>query len=84
MSYFNDLEKPGAFGIPNHVNVPPQHVARIFLDIIIKLSCHVFHAPPHLAANDLLSFLTMKDFMPGNFKLNQAGSDIYQWIKHSP
>ena len=29
MSSFNDLEKPGTRGIPNYVNVHPQHVAKI-------------------------------------------------------
>jgi hypothetical protein len=29
MPDFNDLEKPGTCGIPNHVNVPPQHVAKM-------------------------------------------------------
>lgn len=28
-SYFNGLEKPGTFGIPNHVNARPQHAAKM-------------------------------------------------------
>jgi hypothetical protein len=29
MPNFNDLENPGTYGIPNHVNVPSQQVAKI-------------------------------------------------------
>jgi len=50
MPFFNDLEKPGTCGIPNHVNVPLQHVAKIqvvaeivknFKIVIMRLSARL-------------------------------------------
>jgi len=49
-AYFNDPEKPGTCAIPNHVNVPPQHVAKIqvvaeivknFKIVIMRLSARL-------------------------------------------